>query len=96
MNGPNDPAPSSSSRAASVDRASTGGREDEFDVLDHFVVRHGLDLDVAAEAAELADDEIARRLVDVDVPREELVRLSRGPDAGAARPRGRARSSRSS
>ena len=47
-------------------------------MLDHFVARYGLDLDVAAEAAELEDAEIARRLVDVDVPRDELVRLSRG------------------
>ena len=30
------------------------------------------------EAAALDDAEIARRLVDVDVPRAELVRLSRG------------------
>ena len=33
---------------------------------------------MAAEAAGLEDAEIARRLVDVDVPRAELVRLSRG------------------
>ena len=47
-------------------------------MLDHFVARYGIDLDVAAEAAALDDAEIARRLVDVDVPRAELVRLSRG------------------
>ena len=40
--------------------------------------RCGLDLAVAREAAEIDDREIARRLVDVDVPRAELVRLSRG------------------
>ena len=44
-----------------------GRREHEWDALDQFVARHGLDLDVAAEAALLADVEIARRLVDVDV-----------------------------
>ena len=47
-------------------------------MIDRFVARYGLDLDVAAEAAQLSDDEIARRLVDVDVPRADLVRLSRG------------------
>ena len=47
-------------------------------MIDRFVARYGLDLDVAAEAARLSDDEIARRLVDVDVPRADLVRLSRG------------------
>jgi propanediol dehydratase large subunit len=51
---------------------------EEFDVIDHFLASHGLDLDAAAEAAELTDAEIAHRLVDVDVPRAELVRLSRG------------------
>ena len=55
-----------------------GRREQEWDALDHFVARYGLDLDVAAEAAELEDVEIARRLVDVAVPRDALVRLSRG------------------
>ena len=41
-------------------------------------MRYGLDLDVAREAAALDDAEIARMLVDVDVARAELVRLSRG------------------
>ena len=50
----------------------------DFDVIDRFLVAHGLDLDVAAEAMALPDHELARRLVDVDVPRAELVRLSRG------------------
>jgi len=55
-----------------------GRRESEFDVIDHFLARHGFDLDAAADAAALSDAEIARRLVDVDVPRADLVRLSRG------------------
>src|SRR5438094_2006961 len=55
-----------------------GRRLEEFDVIDHFLARHGFDLDAAAAAAELTDQELAHRLVDVDVPRSELVRLSRG------------------
>src|SRR5437016_7016497 len=77
MNGPNDPQPSlvvEDGRVVELD----GRREHEWDALDHFVVRYGLDLDVAREAADLDDREIARRLVDVDVRRAELVRLSRG------------------
>jgi propanediol dehydratase large subunit len=35
-------------------------------------------VDAAAEARAVTDDELARRLVHVDVPRDELVRLSRG------------------
>lgn len=50
----------------------------EFDVIDRFVVAHGLDLEVAADAMALDDAEIARMLVDIGVPRAELVRLARG------------------
>jgi propanediol dehydratase large subunit len=77
MNGPNDPEPSlviEDGRVVELD----GRREHEWDALDHFVVANGLDLEVAQEAASLADETIARMLVDVDVPRAELVRLSRG------------------
>ena len=77
MNGPNDPEPSlviEDGRVVELD----GRPEADWDALDHFVVRYGLDLDVAGEAAGLDDAEIARMLVDVDVHRSELVRLSRG------------------
>ena len=77
MNGPNDPEPSlviEGGRVVELD----GRREQEWDALDHFVVRYGLDQTVAAEAAALTDGEIARMLVDVGVPRDALVRLSRG------------------
>jgi propanediol dehydratase large subunit len=77
MDGPNDPEPSlvvEEGRVVEID----GRREADFDVLDHFITQHGIDTAAAADAAELSDDEIARRLVDVDRPREELVRLSRG------------------
>jgi propanediol dehydratase large subunit len=77
MNGPNDPEPSleiEEGRVVELD----GRREADWDALDHFIVRYGLDLDVAREVAALDDAEIARMLVDVDVPRSELVRLSRG------------------
>ncbi len=77
MDGPNDPEPGlevDGGRVVSMD----GRPAEEFDVIDRFVAQYGLDLEVAADAAKLTDDEIARRLVDVDVPRDELVRLSRG------------------
>ena len=77
MDGPNDPEPGlvvEDGRVVSMDGRDAG----DFDVIDRFVARYGLDLDVAAEATGLSDEEIARRLVDVDVPRADLVRLSRG------------------
>ena len=48
----------------------------DFDVIDRFVVAHGLDLDVAAEAMALDDLELARMLVDV---------TSRAPSSSASR-----------
>jgi propanediol dehydratase large subunit len=77
MDSPNDPVPSlviEEGRVVELD----GRRQQDWDALDSFVALYGIDLEVAAEAAELADVEIARRLVDVGVPRDELVRLSRG------------------
>jgi propanediol dehydratase large subunit len=77
MDGPDDPEPSlviEAGRVVEID----GRREEDFDVLDAFIARRGIDVDVVAEASALADGEIATRLVDVDHLREELVRLSRG------------------
>src|SRR3954471_729561 len=62
MNGPNDPVPSlriENGRVVEVD----GRAAAEWDTLDHFIVQHGLDLEVAAAAAELDDAQIARMLV---------------------------------
>ena len=77
MNGPNDPEPSlavENGRVVDLD----GTRAEDFDVLDRFIADHGLDLDMAEELRAVADDQLARMLVDVDIPRHELVRLSRG------------------
>lgn len=75
--GPNDPEPELVVEDGIVRRLD-GRSAEEFDVIDRFLVAHGLDLEVAAQAMALPDLELARRLVDVDVPRSELVQLSRG------------------
>jgi propanediol dehydratase large subunit len=77
MNGPGDPEPGlevENERVVAMD----GKAADAFDAIDHFIIGYGFDLEIAREAMALADGELARRLVDVDVSREELVRLSRG------------------
>ena len=76
-NGPNDPEPELVIENGVVTRMD-GRSAADFDVIDRFVVAHGLDLDVAPEAMALDDLALARMLVDIDVPRAELVRLSRG------------------
>ncbi len=76
-NGPNDPGP----ELVIVDGVVTrmdGRAAAEFDVIDRFLIAHGLDLEIAVEAMALSDQALARMLVDVDVPRGEIVRLARG------------------
>jgi propanediol dehydratase large subunit len=75
--GPSDPEPELAVDNGVVVRLD-GRPAADFDVLDRFLVAHGLDLEVAAEAMALPDERLARMLVDVDVPRERLVRLGRG------------------
>lgn len=50
----------------------------EFDMIDAFIATHHLDMDVAEEAMAIPSERLARMLVDMNVPREELVRLARG------------------
>lgn len=57
-------------------------READFDLIDMFIARHGLDLEVAEEAMALPDLEWARMLVDPAVARVEIVRLSAGATPG--------------
>ncbi len=75
--GPNDPEPALEIREGRVVLLD-GRTVDHFDALDHFIARYGFDLDIAAEAMAIDETELAYRLVDVDVTRDELVRLGRG------------------
>jgi propanediol dehydratase large subunit len=76
-NGPNDPEPELVIENGAVVRMD-GRAAAEFDVIDRFLVGHGLDLEIAAGAMALPDLEIARMLVDVDVARSDVIRLARG------------------
>ncbi len=55
-----------------------GRQEAEFDMLDEFIARHGIDLRVAEEAMATPTMEFARMIVDPGVPRVEVVRLTGG------------------
>jgi len=77
MNGPNDPYPELVVEGGRVARLD-GRDASEFDMIDRFLVAHGLDLEIGLEAMALPDLQIARMLVDIDVPRAELVRVARG------------------
>ncbi|MCW2931709.1 MAG: propanediol dehydratase, partial [Actinomycetia bacterium] len=55
-----------------------GRAEQDFDSIDAFIARHGLDLATAQEANALDDVQFARLLVDPFTPRAEVVRLAGG------------------
>jgi len=50
----------------------------DFDMIDTFIARYHIDPAIAPEAMILPSNEVARMLVDMNVPRSELVRLARG------------------
>ena len=50
----------------------------EMDIIDRFIADHALDLSVAGEAMATPSETIARMMVDINVPRDEVVRLVGG------------------
>jgi propanediol dehydratase large subunit len=74
---PADPKPGiglAGGRVASMD----GKLEHDFDMIDRFIARHHIDPAIAPEAMAMDSGEVARMLVDMHVPRHQLVRLARG------------------
>jgi len=74
---PNDPKPALSLSAAGVE-SMDGAAARDFDMIDTFIARYHIDLEIAAEAMGIPSLDVARMLVDMSVPRRELVRLARG------------------
>ena len=77
MRSPHDPEPSLVVHDGVVVELDGKAGED-FDVIDEFIARYGLDLEIAPEAMALDDAVLARMTVDVNVPRAEVVRLIGG------------------
>ena len=55
-----------------------GVAEADFDMIDLFIARYHLDPAVTVEAMAIPSHDIARMLVDMNIPRTELVRLAHG------------------
>src|SRR5687768_2053487 len=55
-----------------------GRPESAFDVIDRFIALHAIDVEVADEAMRMEPLAIARMLVDIHIPRQELVRIVGG------------------
>ncbi len=77
LRSPYDPEPSVAIDGGRITELD-GVAEADFDSIDTFIARHGIDLDAAPEAMALPDVEFARRLVDPAVPRAEIIRLGSG------------------
>ncbi|AVO38527.1 propanediol/glycerol family dehydratase large subunit [Pukyongiella litopenaei] len=61
-------------RVASMD----GVAAEDFDLIDAFIATYHIDPDIAAEAMAIPSSQLARMLVDMNVPRTDLTRLARG------------------
>ena len=58
--------------------ALDGVLEHDFDMIDRFIARHHIDVAIAPEAMAMDSIDLARMLVDMNVPRQTLVRLAHG------------------
>ena len=74
---PYDPAPSLSIEGGRV-TVMDGKAAADFDILDAFIAAHHIDPAMAEVAMAMDPGEIARKLVDINVPRPELEALARG------------------
>lgn len=75
MNSPNDPKPSIKIVNGKVVELDGKTRE-EFDFIDRFVADYAINLDKAEEVMSLDSIELAKMLVDIHVPREQIIPLS--------------------
>ncbi|MGB9661232.1 MAG: propanediol/glycerol family dehydratase large subunit [Moorellaceae bacterium] len=74
---PNDPQPSIKIENGKIIEMD-GKRREDFDMIDQFIADYAIDLAVAEEAMSRDSLDLARMLVDINVPREEVIRLARG------------------
>lgn len=75
MNSPYDPAPGlriANGRIVEMD----GKAYDEFDSLELFIAENGINLELAEYAMSLPPSEIARRIVDINVKREDVIKIT--------------------
>ena len=74
---PADPIPGVAVAAGRI-AAMDGVLAHDFDMIDAFIAAHHLDPVLATEAMAIPSETLARMLVDMNVPRAELVRLAQG------------------
>jgi propanediol dehydratase large subunit/glycerol dehydratase large subunit len=75
MNGPNDPKPSIKIEEGRVEELD-GKPRAQFDMIDQFIADHAINLELAPQVMERDSRELAKIIVDVNVPRSEIVKLT--------------------
>ncbi len=77
MDSPSDPSPSICIERGQIIEMD-GLRREDFDLIDHFIAGHAIDVQVSEQAMRTPSLQIARMLVDINVPRAEILRLVSG------------------
>ena len=77
MHSPLDPRPSLAIENGEIVEMD-GVRREDFDLLDRFIASHAIDLEVAPAAMQTSSLQIARALVDINVSRPEILKLTHG------------------
>jgi propanediol dehydratase large subunit len=77
MDSPNDPKPGIKIVQGQVVELD-GKRREDFDMIDFWIADHYIDSSVAEEAMRVDSGKFAQMLVDIHVPRDEIIRLSGG------------------
>lgn len=77
FHGTNDPVPSIVIEDGSIAEMDGRSRE-EFDSIDEFIATHGIDVAIAEEVMAIDSLQFARQLVDINQPRDGLVRQAAG------------------
>ncbi|SMC34559.1 propanediol/glycerol family dehydratase large subunit [Sporomusa malonica] len=77
MGSPNDPKPSIKIENGKIIEMD-GIPRSQFDFIDQFIADYAIDTSIADKAMAMSDTEIAKMLVDINVSRDELVKIIRG------------------
>ncbi len=75
MDSPNDPEPSIKIENGKIVELDGVKRED-FDMLDIFISEYAINLDKAIEVMKIDSTELAKKIVDVNIPRDEIIEFT--------------------
>ncbi len=75
MESPNDPTPSIKIVNGKVVELD-GKNESDFDLIDHYIARYGINLDYAEQAMKMDSVKVANMLCDPNVPRSDIIKIT--------------------